>query len=185
MPPEFDIDFGRDSLSSGDSNVDSCLFDDVYSGFDDDPEQIRTANSQEDEPDELFFADLNDDDKISDTTKKDFLGSMENLRKNGGTTKETVASFQRAIDALKDLDPKAVEKELAAGAKDPNVRSLDVLMHLKEALEKTGFKVIAYQPDQVNGSVVLKNDKTETYVQMQFSREKGKEGASVTIENKK
>ncbi len=180
MPTEFDIECGRSNPANLDE-VNCNLFDAAYCDFG----RAEQPGDQEDDPDEVFCAPADDEDKVSDTTSKSYIKTMETLRKNGGTTKESVESFKRAIDALKDLDAKKIEKELEAGAKDPNVRSLDVLMHLKEALQETGFKVIAYQPDTTNGSVILKNEKTETYIQMQFSREKGNEGASVKIQNKR
>lgn len=141
--------------------------------------------SDDDDDDEIFFVGIKDDNEITDDTVKDYVKSVENLQKNGSTTKETVESFKKAIKALQDFDADAIEKELAKGAKNPKVHSLYVMMHLKEALEKSGFKQIAFQSDATSGSVILKNDKTETYVQMQYSREKGKEGASVKIEQKK
>ncbi|MBY0551259.1 MAG: hypothetical protein K2W95_28520 [Candidatus Obscuribacterales bacterium] len=153
----------------------------------------KTSSSEkENDEDEIFFANCFDDkdkgsdkNEVTDETVKDYTKSLENLEKNKATTKETVESFKRAIKGLKEFDEKAIEKELEKGAKDGKVHSLIVLMHLKEALEKSGFKVIAFQPEKDTGSVVMKNDKTETYIEMQFSREKGKEGALVKIRKEK
>lgn len=152
----------------------------------------QKGSSEKETDDELFFVNCFDDkdkdsdkDEVTDETVKDYTKSLENLEKNKATTKETVESFKRAIKGLKDFDEKAIEKELEKGAKDGKVHSLVVLMHLKEALEKSGFKVIAFHPERDTGSVVMKNDKTETYIEMQFSREKGKEGASAKIRKEK
>lgn len=144
-----------------------------------------TAARRLPEDQRFLCADDKEENKVADKTVEDYTKSMETLKQNGGTTSETVDSFKKAVKALKEFDEKALEKELVKGAKDPKVRSLDVLMHLKEVLEKSDFKVISLQPGQENGSVVMKNDKTETYVEMQFSREKGKEGASVKIQDKR
>lgn len=177
-------------VENEENDVDSNLHSAAY-----DCCTVEKGNNTEkkDEQDEVFFGNCFDDkddktsdkNEITDDTVKDYTKSLETQEKNEATTKETVESFKKAIQALKDFDEKAIEKELAKGAKDGKVHSLLVLMHLKEALEKSGFKVIAFQPEKDTGSVVLKNDKTETYIEMQYSREKGKEGASVKIRKEK
>ncbi len=163
-----------------DCDASESLRDEVFGSLD--RQCGRKENTDEDELDELFFVGLDDEkDSVSDDTVKDYVKSFENMEKNGATNKETVESFKKAVKALQDFDEKAIEKELERGAKDGKVHSLYVLMHLKEVLEKSGFKNISFQSDANSGSVVLKNDKTETYIEMQYSREKGKEGASVKV----
>jgi hypothetical protein len=120
-------------------------------------------------------------DEVTDESIKDYSDRMEIMRDNKATNQETVDSFKRAAKALRDFDEKSLQKELERGAKDRNVHSLTVLMHLKEVLEKNGWKKISFQPGAEAGSVILKNDKTETYIEMQFSRKKGSEGADVKI----
>lgn len=178
-----DIDSFDEGYEEDDSEelIGTNLHDDVYSNC-----SIKKEQAEHNDDDD--FVNCNDDDYkpgVTDETVDSYTKTVERLESNKSTTKETVASFKKAVKALKDFDEKELQKELEAGAKEGKVHSLVVLMHLKEALQESGFKVIAFQPDPETGSVVLKNDKTETYVQMQFSREKGKERASVKIETKK
>jgi hypothetical protein len=178
-------------FAGSDKDLDVCSFDEdedldtidnLQSDAYDDLEQPKGNDDSEDE--EFFFVNMDDKtakDEVTDESIKDYTKTMETLRDNKATNQETVDSFKRAAKALKDFDADALQKELERGAKDKKVHSLTVLQHLKEVLEKNGWKNISFQPGAEAGSVILKNEKTETYIEMQFSREKGKVGADVKI----
>ncbi len=126
-----------------------------------------------------------EEDRVSDRSVKDLVGTLEKMLKNGATTKETVDSFKKSTKFLQDLDATGLEGELAKGVKNSKINSLHLLVHLKEALQSSGFKVIGYRADHNEGGFSMKNDKTDTYISVSFSREKGKESAFVQIAKNK
>lgn len=179
----YEASFNRNTENENTDNTSQRLLDDSFFQKSD----AETSRSTEDTnlPQLCFFGDEPADKQVSDETVKGYVKSFQNLKDNGGANQETLDAFKNSVKNLQDLDAKSLEKELTKASKNPKVEMMLVAMHLKEVLESSGFKNISSDLQRKEGSMVLKHDASETYISLQFNSNKGKEGASVSIERKR
>ncbi|MFN8657160.1 MAG: hypothetical protein U0105_12545 [Candidatus Obscuribacterales bacterium] len=124
---------------------------------------------------------------VSQKTIDGYIESFENLKKNGVANQETLDSFKEVVKSLPKLDQKGLQAALKKAAGNEKVDMPLVVQHVREILQSSGFsKRIdgGAALTKTEGGFIVKNPDNETYVQLQYKKEKSGATVDVSIERK-
>lgn len=124
---------------------------------------------------------------VSQKTIDGYIESFTNLKKNGVTNQQTLDAFKDVVKSLPKLDQKGLQDALKKAAKNGDVDMTLVVQHVREILQSSGFskRIDGGAPlTKTEGGFILKNPDNETYVQLQYKKEKADVTVDVSVERK-